>query len=81
MDVEALNVIVKSIFTILTVLIASFVVPYLKEKIGQEKYNRLLSYAENAVRFAEQMFKAGENAKKKQDVSELAKRNFVRLVF
>lgn len=58
MNVEAINTIIKAIVTILTVVITSWLIPLIKEKIGQERWKILQEYVEYAVRCAEQIYRA-----------------------
>lgn len=48
--------IVSAVITIIVALISAFVIPWIKEKIGVVKFNKLVEYTELAVRSAEQLF-------------------------
>ena len=56
MNNEMITVIVKAIVAVLSVLITSVVIPYIKSKIGENKYEEIKSYVIYAVRCAEQLY-------------------------
>ena len=58
--------ILKIIVSVATVLISVYVIPLLKEKLNESKYQRLLDMVEIAVRAAEQTIKADGSVKKDQ---------------
>lgn len=58
----------KAIFAIVAVIITSVIVPYLKNRTANSKYDKLLIYIEYAVRSAEQLYKINESKEKKQYV-------------
>lgn len=61
--------ILKIIVSVATVLISAYVIPLLKEKLNDSKYQRLLEMVEIAVRAAEQTIKgSGQGAIKKEEV-------------
>lgn len=63
--------ILKIIVSVATVLISVYVIPLLKEKLSESKYQRLLDMVEVAVRAAEQTIKgSGQGAVKKEQVIE-----------
>ena len=68
MNNEVVSVIIKSIVAILSVVITTVVIPYLKNKLGEDKYAELTNYVEWAVRCAEQIYTPDEYAKKKEYV-------------
>lgn len=68
MNTETINIIIKAVITIITALLTSVIIPFVKAKIGEEKYTRLLSYTEYAVRCAEQIYKPEQWKEKKQYV-------------
>lgn len=61
MNNEMLETIVRAVFTILGILITAYVIPWIKEKIGEEKYRKLIDYTEIAERAAKELFKDNEN--------------------
>ena len=61
--------ILKIVVTVATVLISAYVIPLLKVKLADAKYQRLLEMVEIAVRAAEQTIKgSGHGAIKKDEV-------------
>lgn len=52
--------ILKIIFAICSVLITVYLVPYIKAKLSDAKYENLLAVVDTAVRAAEQVFHKGE---------------------
>lgn len=59
--------ILKIVVAVATVFISAYVIPLLKEKLNDSRYNRLLDMVEIAVRAAEQTIKA-DGAVKKDEV-------------
>lgn len=59
--------ILKIVVAVATVFISAYVIPLLKEKLNDSRYNRLLEMVEIAVRAAEQTIKA-DGAVKKDEV-------------
>ena len=70
MNNEVVNVIIKAIVAILSVVITTVVVPYLKDKLGDNKYAELTNYVEWAVRSAEMLYTKEQWAEKKEYVSK-----------
>lgn len=63
--------ILKIVVSVATVFISLYVIPLLKEKLSEAKYQRLLEMVEIAVRAAEQTIKgSGQGAIKKEQVIE-----------
>ena len=60
--------ILKLVVSVVCALIAVYLVPYLKNKLQDEKYAQLLYMVEVAVRAAEQTLGAGEGKLKKDEV-------------
>lgn len=58
----------KVIMIIISILITSVLIPYLKTKTSNSKYDKLLTYIEYAVRSAEQIYKISESKQKKEYV-------------
>lgn len=48
--------VVYIVVAILSILITTFVIPYLKQKIGNDRYNMISEYVERAVYCAEQLY-------------------------
>lgn len=49
-------------------IISAFVVPVLKQKLGQDKLNKILTYVEIAVTAADQLFNTDQGQEKKEYV-------------
>lgn len=63
--------ILKIVVSVATVFVSLYVIPLLKEKLSEVKYQRLLEMVEIAVRAAEQTIKgSGQGAVKKEQVLE-----------
>ena len=61
--------IIELVLTIILALITAFVIPWLKEKIGDAKFEQILKWVETAVKAAEQLYKgSGRGAVKKSFV-------------
>jgi hypothetical protein len=58
------------VFEILLIIITVYLIPFIKSKIGSDKYDLLISYISCAVRCAEQIYDNDENDKKKQYVMD-----------
>ena len=70
MNNELITVIIKAVLAIISVVITTVIVPYIKERIGQDKYNKLVEYTKFAVRCAEQLYTPEEWEQKKEYVSQ-----------
>ena len=57
--------------TVIVLLVSAYVIPYLKNKIGADKMQRLEQFVEAAVRAAEQLYKPEEWKLKKDYVTQL----------
>lgn len=62
--------IIELIITLILAVLSIFVIPYLKQKVGQDKYEQLISFIEWCVRWAEQKYTPEENHQKKIAVYE-----------
>jgi len=71
MNQEVLNMIVKLVLAIVSVLVTSYVIPFIKSKVDSTKYNDLLSLVEKCVQAAEKIYTQEEWNKKKNYVYEL----------
>lgn len=49
-------------------VLSYFVIPWIKNKLGNDKYTQLLDFIEWCVRWAEQKYTPEENQKKKKEV-------------
>lgn len=61
---------VLALISVLSVVITSYVVPYIKSKIGENKFDRLIYYISVAVRCAEQIYTKEQWMEKKQYVMD-----------
>ena len=57
--------IILAIIALITAVLTSFVIPWLKEKYGAEKLQKWQGYVDIAVQAAEQLFSAEKTAEKK----------------
>lgn len=60
---EVATVALKCLIMILTTAITCVVIPYIKNKIGDDRWEKLQQYTEIAVRYAEQTFLENEDKK------------------
>lgn len=67
---EIFEIMVKAIAMLLSVLISAVIIPYVKNRLGEGKLERLKEYAEIAVRCAEQIYTPEEWKLKKIYASE-----------
>lgn len=67
-DIETLNIIIKSTITLISVILSTFVVPWIKSKVEAEKLSKIEEYTRLAVRCAEQIYTPEEWKIKKQYV-------------
>lgn len=68
MNVELVSKLIEAVVTVAVVLITAYVIPWLKSKIGENKYNEIVSYVEFAVRCAEKLYNTEQGKEKKQYV-------------
>ena len=77
MTPELITEITKAIVSVVLILISAYVIPWLKNKIGDDKYATVVEFAEIVVRSAEKIYTPEEWAEKKkyavQMVSDKAK--------
>ena len=69
MNNELITVIIKAVIMILSVLITSVIIPYVKGKIGESKYDELTYFVKYAVRCAEQIYTPDQWKEKKEYVT------------
>lgn len=72
MNQEILNTIIKVLVAILSVIITSVIIPWIKSKIDSTKYNDFLSLVKKCVEAANQLYTIEEWAEKKVYVLGLA---------
>ena len=71
MSPELITKIVEAVVTILLALISAYVIPWLKNKVGDDKYATIIEFAEIVVRSAEKLYTPEEWEKKKEYALEL----------
>ena len=71
MNPELITKIVEAVVTILLALISAYVIPWLKNKVGDDKYATIVEFAEIVVRSAEKLYTPEEWEKKKEYALEL----------
>lgn len=64
------NLVLEFVIAVATIAVAIFLVPWLKEKLGAERAQRLENLIWQAVQAAEQLFGAGAGESKKAYVVE-----------
>lgn len=70
MDASTLKTLIEAILTIISILITSVLIPFIKTKVDQNKLDKLQQYVEYAVRYAEQVYKPENWKEKKAYVSD-----------
>ena len=70
MNNEIIIILIKALVLLLSGLITAVVVPYVKGKIGEDKYKEIKFYVEYAVRCAEQLYTPEQWAEKKKYVMQ-----------
>lgn len=68
MNAETLKTLINAVLTIMGILLTVYVIPWLKQQIGDDRFARLEDYTEYAVRCAEQIYKTDQGKEKKQYV-------------
>ena len=74
LNTELITKLVEAIVTVVIVLISAYVIPWLKGKIGEDKYNQIVAFAETCVRSAEKIYTPEEYAQKKRYVVEMVQK-------
>ena len=74
MNTELITKLVEAIVTVVIVLISAYVIPWLKGKIGEDKYNQIVAFAETCVRSAEKIFPSAQSMQKKEYVVEMVQK-------
>lgn len=59
---------IQAIITLFAVLISSFLIPFLKEKLSKERYEKLKTWVSVAVKAAEQLYGSKTGKQKKEYV-------------
>lgn len=79
MDEMLLRYLVSGLITVFSALITTFLVPSLKNWISNLKNDKLLSFIQNSVKAAEQIYGSGTGSTKKDYVIDLVKTKFKKL--
>lgn len=66
MTPELITKIVEALVTILLALVSAYVIPWIKNRVGEDKYNLLVNFAETVVRSAEKIFTPEQWEQKKE---------------
>lgn len=66
MNPELITKLVESIVTVVIVIISAYVIPWLKNKVGEDKYATIIEFAEIVVRSAEKIYTPEQWQEKKQ---------------
>lgn len=65
MSPEIMTELTKAIISVVLILITAYVIPWLKNNVGDDKYAALVEFAEIVVRSAEKIYTSEEWAQKK----------------
>lgn len=63
------NPILEGVITLILGIITAFLIPWLKQKVGESKWENLRTLTYSAVRYAEQMYTSDQNKLKKEYVT------------
>ena len=74
MNTELITKLVEAVVTVVIVLISAYVIPWLKGKIGDDKYALIVEFAEIVVRSAEKLYTPDEWAQKKRYAVEMVQK-------
>lgn len=66
MNPELITKLVEAIVTVVVVIISAYVIPWLKNKVGEDKYATIIEFAEIVVRSAEKIYTSEQWQEKKQ---------------
>lgn len=66
MNPELITKLVEAIVTVVVVIISVYVIPWLKNKVGEDKYATIIEFAEIVVRSAEKIYTPEQWQEKKQ---------------
>jgi uncharacterized protein YpuA (DUF1002 family) len=64
-NAEIISEITRSVLMVALILISAYFIPWLKNYIGEDKYETIIEFAEIVVRSAEKMYTVEEWAQKK----------------
>ena len=79
MSQEIIGLMFKAVFVCICSIFTYVIVPYIKSKLDDDKWEKLQSYTEYAVRCAEQMFTEEEWKQKKQYVTDYIYKKMIEL--
>lgn len=71
MNQEIIKVLIEAVVTIIGLLLTGYVIPFIKEKIGAEKYEKAVEFCSVCIRSAEQVYSQEEWLLKKAYVLDL----------
>jgi len=71
----------RAIISVILVLVSAYVIPWLKNKIGEDKYLAIVEFAEIVVRSAEKIYTQEEWAQKKAYAVNMVSRKAEELGF
>lgn len=71
MSTELISELTKAIISVVLILISAYVIPWLKNKIGDDKYVTIVEFAEIVVRSAEKIYTPEQWQNKKNYAVEL----------
>ena len=62
------TVIIECVIALLSAVLTTFIIPYLRQRLGEEKHNKLLFWVQTAVKAAEQIYGSKTGQQKKEYV-------------
>jgi len=65
MSPELISDLTRAILSVVLILISAYVIPWLKNYVGEDKYQSIIEFAEIVVRSAEKIYTVDEWAQKK----------------
>lgn len=71
MTPELITKIVEAVLTIILALVSAYLIPWIKNKLGDDRYRELVEFCEICVRSAEQLFTEEQAQEKKTYVVEM----------
>ena len=71
MSPELISELTKAIVSVILILISAYVIPWLENKIGDDKYATIIEFAEIVVRSAEKIYTPEQWQEKKNYAVEL----------
>jgi len=70
MDPQLITELTQAILSVVLILISAYVIPWIKNKIGEDKYMALVDFAEIVVRSAEKIYTPEQWQEKKKYAME-----------